>query len=264
MPSSAPTRPAVAEGVYSIMSAQYGGDRPQPRISTRHHGERAGPSRGRRLRRGRARRALRDSGLHLRRGRHAGARAGLHRGLCGPHRRLRGDLRVEGAPDHRRLQGDGRGGPVGRRRVRRRAVSGAARPESTRSASSCTATTRPRPSCGSRSTSGIGYLVLDSFAEIERAERLLEPRRAGRADPGHARDQALHPHLHPDRPARLEVRLRPRGRARARRRCGACRRPSGSSWSASTPTSARRSSSSSRTRRRSSCSPTSSTSTAAC
>ena len=41
-------------------------------------------------------------------------------------------------------------------------------------ASSCTATTRPRTSCSSPSTPAIGYLVLDSFAEIERAERLLD------------------------------------------------------------------------------------------
>ena len=58
---------------------------------------------------------------------------------------------------------------------------------------------------------GIGYLVLDSFAEIERAERLLTA--PGGSDPRHARHQALHALLRPDRAARLEVRLRPRGRA---------------------------------------------------
>ena len=91
-----------------------------------------------------------------------------------------------------------------------------------------------------------------------------EPAAAGRPDPGHARHQALHPLLHPDRPARLEVRLRARGRAGGRGGAARAGVRAASSWSASTPTSARRSSSSSPTRRRSSCSPTSSTSTAAC
>ncbi len=53
--------------------------------------------------------------------------------------------------------------------------------------------------------------------------RLLRRDRAGRpaarpppagADPGHARDQALHPRLRPDRTARLQVRLRARRPAR--------------------------------------------------
>ena len=77
-------------------------------------------------------------------------------------------------------------------------------------------------------------------------------RAAAGADPGHARDQALDPLLHPDRPARLEVRLRPRGRARRagdRARCCASDEPR--AWSGCTPTSARRSSSSSPTCRRS-------------
>ena len=50
----------------------------------------------------------------------------------------------------------------------------------------------------------------------DRAGRAAARPPAGRPDPGHARDQAVHPLLHPDRPARLEVRLRARGRARGR------------------------------------------------
>ena len=72
---------------------------------------------------------------------------------------------------------------------------------------------------------GIGHVIVDSFAEIDRARRAAGPP-AGRADPGHARHPALHPLLRPDRAARLEVRLRPRGRAgraRRRRRCCASR-----------------------------------------
>ena len=60
--------------------------------------------------------------------------------------------------------------------------------------------------------SGIRHLILDSFDEIERCERLLDAAAAS-ADPGHAGDQALDPRLHHDRPARLQVRLRARGRA---------------------------------------------------
>ena len=62
---------------------------------------------------------------------------------------------------------------------------------------------------------GIGHLILDSFDEIERAERLLdEPMKVLiRVTPG---DQALDPRLHHHRPARLEVRLRARRRAGGR------------------------------------------------
>ena len=158
------------------MARQYGGDRPQPRVSARHARERARPPRGRRLRRGRAGRALRHARLRLRGGRHARPGAGLRGGVRGPHGRLRGDLRVEGAADHRGLPADGRGGPVGGRRLRRRAVPRAERRASTRSGSSCTATTRPRPSCGSPSTSDIGYLVLDSFARSSAPSACSEPR----------------------------------------------------------------------------------------
>src|SRR2546423_315785 len=66
MPSSVPSSSGCCGGVYSIMRRQYGGDPPQPRISPRHHGERAWPSRGGRLRRGRAGGALPNSRLLLR------------------------------------------------------------------------------------------------------------------------------------------------------------------------------------------------------
>ena len=142
---------------------------------------------------------------------------------------------------------DGRGGAVGRRRLRRRAVSWRCGRASTRSGSSCTATTRPRRSCGSRSTPGIGYLVLDSFAEIELAERLLEPAAQEvliRVTPG------IKPSTHSyvqTGPARLQVRLRPRGRAGGRGGAPRARVRSASTSSGSTPTSAPRSSSSSPT-----------------
>ena len=110
---------------------------------------------------------------------------------------------------------------------------------------------------------GVGYLVLDSFEEIERCGAASEPL-ARCPDPRHARDQAFDPQLRADRAARLEVRLRARGRARDRGCAAGARVASASTWSASTPTSAPRSSSWSRTRARSSCWPTSSTSTAAC
>ncbi len=60
---------------------------------------------------------------------------------------------------------------------------------------------------------GIGHLILDSFDEIERCERLLDaPMKVLiRVTPG---DQALDPRLHHHRPARLEVRLRDRRRDR--------------------------------------------------
>ena len=117
-----------------------------------------------------------------------------------------------------------RGGAVGGRRLRRRAVPGAegrrrpaahlhARQQQDRGRAAAT-----------RSSRSIGYLVLDSFAEIERAERLLSRSQDVliRVTPG------IKPSTHslrPDRAARLQVRLRARGRAgggggaaRARRR----------------------------------------------
>ena len=92
---------------------------------------------------------------------------------------------------------------------------------------------------------GVGHLVLDSFDEIDRCDGSLEPQDVLiRVTPGIKPDD---PRLHPDRAARLQVRLRPRGRAAgagggARAGCRA------SIWSAGcTPISAPRSSSSSPT-----------------
>ena len=84
-------------------------------------------------------------------------------------------------------------------------------PASSPSGSTCTATTRPRRELRYAFDAGVGHLILDSFDEIERADRLLDrPQR--RPDPDHARDQGLDPLLHPDRPGRLQVRVRPRRR----------------------------------------------------
>ena len=106
---------------------QYGGYRSQPRVPAGLARERTRPPRGGGLRRGRAGRALRHARIHLRGGRHPRAGAGLRGGLPVAHGRLRGDLRVQGAADHRGLPADGGGGAVGGRRVRRRAVPRAAR-----------------------------------------------------------------------------------------------------------------------------------------
>ena len=122
-----------------------------------------------------------------------------------------------------------------RRRLRRRAAPGAARPASTPSGSTCTATTRPRPSSSYALRSGVGHIVADSFDELGAAAG-----RAARAPAGHPRDQAHHALLHPDRPGRLEVRL-PRGRGAAGGR--ALPGGAGSSCAGCTRTSARRCSS---------------------
>ena len=59
---------------------------------------------------------------------------------------------------------------------------------------------------------GIGCIVVDSLDEIARADCARRPR-PGRPDPADPRDHAVDPLLRPDRPDRLEVRLRDRGRA---------------------------------------------------
>ena len=183
--------------------------------------ERARPPRDRRLRRGRARRALRHPRLHLRRGRHPPAGRAIHAGLRGAHRRLRGHLREQGAPLHGRLPADREAGPLGRRRLGRRASHGAGRRLRSRPGSTCTATTRPRHELRYAFDSGVGHLILDSFDEIELAGPAARPAPAG-PDPRDARDQAVDPRLRADRAARLQVRLRARRRARrAGRRAGA-------------------------------------------
>ena len=97
-------------------------------------------------------------------------------GLRGAQRRLRGDLRQQGASLHRRLPAVPRGGPLGRRRLRGRAAHGAAGGLRRRRGSTCTATTRPTRRSASPPRSGVGHLILDSFDEIERCERLLDGR----------------------------------------------------------------------------------------
>ena len=59
---------------------------------------------------------------------------------------------------------------------------------------------------------GIGHVIVDSFAEIDRLDSLLD-RPQDVLHPGHARRSSHHPFLRPDRRPRLEVRLRPRRRA---------------------------------------------------
>ena len=93
---------------------------------------------------------------------------------------------------------------------------------------------------------GVGHVIVDSFDEIERLDAMLDGA-AGRPDPRHPRHQGRHPLVHPDRTARLEVRIRPRRRARRPRDRRGARHAEPQARRASTRTSARRSSSSSRT-----------------
>ena len=93
---------------------------------------------------------------------------------------------------------------------------------------------------------GVGCIVVDSLDEIDRAD-CARRSRPGRADPAHARDQALDALLHPDR-ARSTRSSASGSRAGRRRRRSPRSAASGTCGSpASTPTSARRSSSSSPT-----------------
>ena len=142
------------------------------RLSDRLAPERGGPARGRRLRRDRAGARVRHAGVRVRGGRHPRPCPRLHGRLPGAHRALRGGLREQGVPLHRRLPAARRGGAVVRRGLGRRAAPGARRAASRRSGSTCTATTRPRPSSSTRSSAGVGHIVVDSFDEIDRLERL--------------------------------------------------------------------------------------------
>ncbi len=126
-------------------------------------------------------------------------------------RALRGGLREQGVPLHRRVPAVRRGGAVGRRRLGRRAAPRARGGDATRSGSTCTATTSRPPSWTTRSRAGVGHIVVDSFDEIER----LSGRAPARAAARHARHRAEHPRVHPDRPGGLEVRLPARRRCRA-------------------------------------------------
>ena len=105
----------------------HGGDHAIPGLSARLPPERGGPARGGRLRRDRAREGVRHAGVRLRRGRHARPRARVPAGVRLAHRALRGHLREQGVPVHRRLPAVRRGGALVRRRERGRAASGARR-----------------------------------------------------------------------------------------------------------------------------------------
>ena len=121
--------------------------------------------------------------------------------------------------------------------------------------------------------SGVGRIVVDSFDEIDRLERLVaDPAAGGRrrravgpapegAGPDHPGRGGPHPRVRPHRPGGLQVRLRP-GLGRRRRRRRAARRPRRRRRRrvrrASTPTSAARSSRSTPSPRPSTCWPSSS------
>ena len=112
------------------------------------------------------------------------------------------------------------------------------------SASSCTATPSPKPSCAPPCSHRLGLIVIDNFDEIERLQRLLaRGARAPMAAPtagapaSHARCARRHPREDLHRPGRLEVRLR-HGRTRARP-SSACAPSPGLELRASTRTSAR-------------------------
>ena len=102
-------------------------NRPGAGLPLRLAPQRARRARGRRLRRDRARARVRHARLRLRRGRHPRPRPRLQRGVRGAHRPLRGRLREQGVPVHRDLPAAGRGGPVVRRGLGRRAAPGAGR-----------------------------------------------------------------------------------------------------------------------------------------
>ena len=105
------------------------------------------------------------------------------------------------------------------------------RPASRPSAWCSTATTSRSSSCGSRSTLGVGRIVVDAFDELDRIEALVGGGLAAapRAAAGHARRRGAHARVHRHRRRRLEVRLHRGERRRARR--GGARRRSATRWS---------------------------------
>ena len=182
--------------------------------------------------------------------------------LAARHRRLRRAVRLQGVPVHRRLPRARRGGPGLRRRLRRRAGAGAARPASTRARIYLHGNAKSEAELREALDAGVGHIVLDSLDEIDRLERDRRASRGARQEvlirvtPGRRR---RHPPRDLHRPGRLEVRLlarrRPARRSRALRR----RTARSTSW-ACTSTSARSCSSSSRSAPRSGRSPRSATS----
>ena len=191
----------------------------QPRVNERGHLEIGGCDVVELARR------VRHAGLHLRRGRHPRPRARLPRAPSRPAPTTsRSSTRARRCPCtavYRLLREEGLSVDVASGGELHIALRGRLRPGAHPHARQQQDRGRAR---ATPFDAGVGHLILDSFDEIERAERLLD-RAAGRADPGHARDQALHPRLRPDRPARLEVRLRARGRAGRARRSSGCARP---------------------------------------
>ena len=165
-----------------------------------------------------------------------------------PGRRRRDPLRRQGLPLHRRARALRPGGPGLRRGGRRRARRGAAR------------RLRPRPHPRARQRqvrggpaqaldAGVGHIVLDNAAEIDRLERLLpRGRRPARADAHRSRASAPTRTRRSPRagPTRSSASTSTRRAARSR----ASRRRTGSGSKACTSTSARRSSTWRRSARR--------------
>ena len=104
-----------------------------------------------------------------------------------------------------------------RRGLRRRAAPGARRRLRARAHLHARQQQDARRSSTTRSSAGVGHIVVDSFDEIERLRRIGPGAGAAARD---ARHQAGDARLHPDRPGGLQVRLRPgRRAARRSRRC---------------------------------------------
>ena len=159
--SCGPRRVAAPPGARSSQSARTMNqptttrrrpDRGLGRLPARQPRQRARPPRGRRLRRGRARARVRHARpTSTPRTTSAPAARAYLDAFARPRRRLRGHLREQGGADHR--DSTGCCARRGSRSTSPRAASCTWRcaPASTRRGSTCTATTRPRPSCGSRS-----------------------------------------------------------------------------------------------------------------
>ena len=121
---------------------------------------------------------VRHARLHLRRGRHPRPRPRLPRGLRAPaattSRSLYASKAAPFTAAYRRLP---RGGALGRRRLRRRAAHGAARPASTRRGSTCTATTRPSAELRWRSRPGSATSSSTPSPRSSASTRSARPRR---------------------------------------------------------------------------------------
>ena len=202
-----------------------GPDRGLGRLPARQPRQRARPPRGRRLRRGRARARVRHPRLHLRRGRRPRPRPRLPRRLRRAHAttsrsstraRRRRSPRSSALLAEEGLSVDVASG--GELHIALRAGFDPARIHM-HGNNKTEAELRAAVEAGRRPRD------LRLVRRDRAPRRDLRRRRARRqrgADPGHARDQGRHPLLRPDRPARLEVRLRARGRARGARGSRPC------------------------------------------